>query len=316
MKAIQITEFGGPEVMKYLDLPEPTPVGSQVVLDVTAIGINYADTHQTENSYLSQQTLPLIPGMEVVGKMSDGSRVLALASTGGYCQKTLVNPRTVIPLPEQVSDGAALAMMVQGTTAYLILKEMAHVKPGESVVVHAGAGGVGSIAIQLAKLWGAYVIAVTSSDEKKKLCKELGADAVVDAGEADLKSALVAANKNKPVDIVLEMVGGTTFDQSLEALAPFGRLIFYGMASRQAPKNLAPGALMPKSQTVSGFWLVNALAKRELMQEVFMDLFGMIISGKLKPIVGATYPLSEAINAHRDMLARKTVGKIVLDPSK
>ncbi len=316
MKAIQITEFGGPEVMKYLDLPEPTPVGSQVVLDVTAIGINYADTHQTENSYLSQQTLPLIPGMEVVGKMPDGSRVLALASTGGYCQKTLVNPRTVIPLPEQVSDGAALAMMVQGTTAYLILKEMAHVKPGESVVVHAGAGGVGSIAIQLAKLWGAYVIAVTSSDEKKKLCTELGADAVVDASEADLKSALVAANKNKPVDIVLEMVGGTTFDQSLEALAPFGRLIFYGMASRQAPKNLAPGALMPKSQTVSGFWLVNALAKRELMQEVFMDLFGMIISGKLKPIVGATYPLSEAINAHRDMLARKTVGKIVLDPSK
>ena len=316
MKAIQITEFGGPEVMKYLDLPEPTPVGSQVVLDVSAIGINYADTHQTENSYLSQQTLPLIPGMEVVGKMPDGSRVLALASTGGYCQKTLVNPRTVIPLPEQVSDGAALAMMVQGTTAYLILKEMAHVKPGDSVVVHAGAGGVGSIAIQLAKLWGAYVIAVTSSDEKKKLCKELGADAVVDAGEADLKSALVAANKNKPVDIVLEMVGGTTFDQSLEALAPFGRLIFYGMASRQAPKNLAPGALMPKSQTVSGFWLVNALAKRELMQEVFMDLFGMIISGKLKPIVGATYPLSEAINAHRDMLARKTVGKIVLDPSK
>ena len=316
MKAIQITEFGGPEVMRYIDLPDPTPAGSQVVLDVSAIGINYADTHQTENSYLSQQTLPLIPGMEVVGKMPDGARVLALASTGGYCQKTLVNPRTVIPLPDQVSDGAALAMMVQGTTAYLILKEMAHVKPGESVVVHAGAGGVGSIAIQLAKLWGAYVIAVTSSDEKKKLCKELGADAVVDAGEVDLKSVLLAANNNKPVDIVLEMVGGTTFDQSLEALAPFGRLIFYGMASRQAPKNLAPGVLMPKSQTVSGFWLVNALAKRELMQEVFMDLFAMIISGKLKPIVGATYPLSEAIQAHRDMLARKTVGKIVLDPSK
>jgi NADPH2:quinone reductase len=316
MKAIQITEFGGPEVMRYLDLPDPTPAGSQVVLDVSAIGINYADTHQTENSYLSQQTLPLIPGMEVVGKMPDGSRVLALASTGGYCQKTLVNPRTVIPLPDQVSDGQALAMMVQGTTAYLILKEMAHVKAGESVVVHAGAGGVGSVAIQLAKLWGAYVIAVTSSDEKKKLCKELGADEVVDAGVADLKGALLAANKNKPVDIVLEMVGGTTFDQSLEALAPFGRLIFYGMASRQAPKNLAPGVLMPKSQTVSGFWLVNALAKRELMQEVFMDLFGMIISGKLKPIVGATYPLSEAATAHRDMLARKTVGKIVLDPAK
>ena len=316
MKAIQITEFGGPEVMKYLDLPDPVPQGSQVVLDVTAIGINYADTHQTENSYLSQQKLPLIPGMEVVGKMPDGARVLALASTGGYCQKTIVNPRTVIPLPDSVSDGQALAMMVQGTTAYLILKEMAHVKPGESVVVHAGAGGVGSVAIQLAKEWGAFVIAVTSSDEKKKLCKELGADVVVDANEADLKSALVAANNNKPVDIVLEMVGGKTFDQSLAALAPFGRLVFYGMASRKAPENIAPGVLMPKSQTISGFWLVNALAKRELMQEVFMDLFTMIINGKLKPVVGATYPLSEAQAAHRDMLARKTVGKIVLDPTK
>lgn len=302
--------------MKYLELPDPTPAGSQVVLDVTAIGINYADTHQTENSYLAQQKLPLIPGMEVVGKMPDGSRVLALASTGGYCQKTVVSPRTVIPLPEQVSDGQALAMMVQGSTAYLILKEMAHVKAGESVVVHAGAGGVGSVAIQLAKEWGAFVIAVTSSDEKKKLCKELGADAVVDANEADLKSALLAANNNKPVDIVLEMVGGKTFDQSLAALAPFGRLVFYGMASRTAPENIAPGMLMPKSQSIIGFWLVNALAKRELMQEVFMDLFTMIISGKLKPVVGATYPLSEAQQAHRDMLARKTVGKIVLDPSK
>jgi len=302
--------------MKYLELPDPTPAGSQVVLDVTAIGINYADTHQTENSYLAQQKLPLIPGMEVVGKMPDGSRVLALASTGGYCQKTLVSPRTVIPLPAQVSDGQALAMMVQGSTAYLILKEMAHLKAGESVVVHAGAGGVGSVAIQLAKEWGAFVIAVTSSDEKKKLCKELGADAVVDANEADLKSALLAANNNKPVDIVLEMVGGKTFDQSLAALAPFGRLVFYGMASRTAPENIAPGMLMPKSQSIIGFWLVNALAKRELMQEVFMDLFTMIISGKLKPVVGATYPLSEAQQAHRDMLARKTVGKIVLDPSK
>ncbi len=302
--------------MNYLELPDPTPAGSQVVLDVTAIGINYADTHQTENSYLAQQKLPLIPGMEVVGKMPDGSRVLALASTGGYCQKTLVSPRTVIPLPEQVSDGQALAMMVQGSTAYLILKEMAHVKAGESVVVHAGAGGVGSVAIQLAKEWGAFVIAVTSSDEKKKLCKELGADAVVDSNEADLKSALLAANNNKPVDIVLEMVGGKTFDQSLAALAPFGRLVFYGMASRTAPENIAPGMLMPKSQSIIGFWLVNALAKRELMQEVFMDLFTMIISGKLKPVVGATYPLSEAQQAHRDMLARKTVGKIVLDPSK
>ena len=315
MKAIYVTEFGGPEVMKYLDLDEPVPAGIQVVLDVTAIGINYADTHQTENSYLSPQKLPLIPGMEVVGKMPDGSRVLALAATGGYCQKTLVSPKTVIPLPDKVSDGQALAMMVQGSTAHMILKKMGQIKAGESVVIHAGAGGVGSIAIQLAKLWGAFVIAVTSSDEKKKLCMELGADVVVDAGEADLAQALIKANNGKGVDLILEMVGGSTFDQSLDALAAFGRIVTYGMASRKAPKTLHPGALMPKSQSVIGFWLVNALADKELMAEVFMDLFGMIIGGKLKPVIGSTYPLSKAADAHRDMLARKTVGKIVLDPA-
>ena len=315
MKAIYVSEFGGPEVMKYVDLDEPVPAGSQVLLEVSAIGINYADTHQTENSYLSTQKLPLIPGMEVVGKMPDGSRVLALAATGGYCQKTLVSPKTVIPLPDKVSDGQALAMMVQGSTAHMILKKMGQIKAGESVVIHAGAGGVGSVAIQLAKLWGAFVIAVTSSDEKKKLCMELGADVVVDAGEADLAAALIKANNGKGVDLILEMVGGTTFDQSLDALAAFGRIVFYGMASRKAPKTLHPGALMPKSQSVIGFWLVNALADKELMAEVFMDLFGMIISGKLKPVIGSTYPLSKAADAHRDMLARKTVGKIVLDPA-
>ena len=315
MKAIYITEFGGPEVMKYLDLPEPVAAGSQVLLEVSAIGINYADTHQTENSYLSTQKLPLIPGMEVVGKMPDDSRVLALATTGGYCQKTLVNPKTVIPLPDKVSDGQALAMMVQGSTAHMILKKMGQIKAGESVVIHAGAGGVGSVAIQLAKLWGAFVIAVTSSDEKKKLCMQLGADVVVDAGEADLAQALIKANNGKGVDLILEMVGGTTFDQSLDALAAFGRIVFYGMASRKPPKSLQPGALIPKSQSVIGFWLVNALSDKDLMAEVFMDLFGMIISGKLKPVIGSTYPLSKAADAHRDMLARKTVGKIVLDPA-
>jgi len=315
MKAIYITEFGGPEVMKYVDLPEPVPAGSQVLLDVSAIGINYADTHQTENSYLSTQKLPLIPGMEVVGKMPDGSRVLALAATGGYCQKTLVNPKTVIALPDKVSDGQALAMMVQGSTAHMILKKMGQIKAGESVVIHAGAGGVGSVAIQLAKLWGAFVIAVTSSDEKKKLCMALGADVVVDANEADLTAALIKANNGKGVDLILEMVGGSTLDQSLEALAAFGRLVVYGMASRKAPKAIHPGALMPKSQSVIGFWLVNAFADKELMAEVFMYLFGMIITGKLKPVIGSTYPLSKASDAHRDMLARKTVGKIVLDPA-
>ncbi len=315
MKAIQITQFGGPEVMKYVDLPDPVASGDDVVMDVTAIGINYADTHQTEDSYLSKQTLPLIPGMEVVGRLPNGQRVLALAAGGGYCQKTLVNPKQVIPLPDQVSDGAALSMMVQGITAYHILKTLGHFKAGESVVVHAGAGGVGSLAIQLAKLWGGFVIAVTSSDEKKKLCLELGADVVVDANAEDMNAALRAANNGKSVDLILEMVGGKTFDQSLEALAMFGRIVIYGMASRQMPTPVHPATLMGKSKTIAGFWLVNCLGKKELMQDVFVELFGLIISGKLKPVVGATYPLSQAVEAHQAMLARKTVGKIVLNPA-
>lgn len=316
MKAIQITKFGGPEVMQLTELPDPIAGAGEEILDVTAIGINYADTHQTEDSYLAKQTLPLIPGIEVVGTTTSGKRVLSFVGQGGYASKVSVASATLIPIPDGVSDGAALAMAVQGTTAFHIIKTVGHFKKGESVVVHAGAGGVGSIAIQLAKFWGAFVIAVTSSDEKKKLCIELGADAVVDAKAEDLKSALIAANNGKPVDLILEMVGGKTFDQSLEALAPFGRIVFYGMASRQAPQLVHPGSLMHGSRTISGFWLMNCFGKKELLVDVLIELFGLIVGGKLKPHVGGTYPLSAAADAHRAMLSRATTGKIVLDPKR
>lgn len=314
MKAIQITEFGGPEVMKFIDIADPVAGVGTEVLDVSAIGINYADTHQTENSYLSEQKLPLIPGMEVVGTLPDGRRVLALAPFGGYCQKTLVDPKQVISLPNAISDAQALSMMVQGLTAYHLLKTLGGLQPGQSVVVHAAAGGVGTIAIQLAKLWGGFVIAVTSSEEKKNLALQLGADVVVDAKESDLKSAIKAANGGKSVDLVLEMVGGTTFDQSLEALGTFGKIITYGMASRQSPKMIHPSQLMARSQSVSGFWLANCFGKPELVNKVLVELFDLIESGKLKPVIGATFPLSQAVKAHQSMLARESVGKIVLDP--
>jgi NADPH:quinone reductase len=313
MKAIQITEFGGPDVMQLVDLPDPIPGEGEVLLDVTAIGINYADTHQTENSYLSAQTLPLIPGIEVVGTQ-DGKRYLATATSGGYAEKTLANKAILFPIPDGVKDEEALCMLVQGTTAWHLLKTMAHVKAGESVVVHAAAGGVGTIAIQLAKMWGAKVIAVTSSDEKGALAKSLGADEVVDANSENLAAALRSANGGKRVDIVLEMVGGSAFDQSLLALADFGRLITFGMASRTAPTPVHPGSLMHGSKTISGFWLANCFGKKELMDDVIEELFGLIVAGKLKPVIGGTYPLSEAAVAHRAMLARGTTGKIVLKP--
>ncbi len=316
MKAIQITKFGGPDVMELVDLPDPIASDGEELIDVSCIGINYADTHQTENSYLSKQTLPLIPGLEVVGKTASGRRVLASATTGGYAQKALSPKAMCVDIPNGVSDEQAIAMLVQGTTAWHILKTMAHVKPGESVVVQAGAGGVGTLAIQLAKMWGAKVIAVTSSDVKNDLVKSLGTDATVDANSADLAGAMIAANGGKRVDIVLEMVGGKTFDSSLEVLAPFGRLITFGMASRTAPTAIHPGVLMGGTKTVAGFWLSHCFGKKELMGDVLSELFALISSGALKPVIGATYGLSEAKLAHQAMLARQTTGKVTLDPRR
>lgn len=313
MRAIQISEFGGPDVMKLVELTDPIPNAGEVLLDVTAVGINYADTHQTENSYLSPQTLPLVPGIEVVGT-HDGNRYLASVSSGGYAEKAVAHKAVIFPIPDSVTDEQALCMLIQGTTAWHLLKTMGHLQTGESVVIHAAAGGVGTIAIQLAKLWGAKVIAVTSSDEKSALATSLGADVVVDAKSEDLGSALRAANGGKGVDIVLEMVGGTTFDQSLLALGDFGRLLTFGMASRTAPTPVHPGSLMHGSKTISGFWLANCFGKKEMMNDVIDELFALVAEGKLNPVIGSTYPLDQAGEAHKAMLSRSTTGKIVLKP--
>lgn len=314
MKAIQITAFGGPESMLFVDLPDPIPGEGQEVINVTSIGINFADTHQTENSYLSPQRLPLVPGIEVVGTTASGVRVLTPVASGGYAQKALAYSAGMIEIPDGVTDEQALCMLVQGSTAWHILKTVGHLKAGESVVIHAAAGGVGTIAIQLAKLWGAKVIAVASTQAKRDLAKSLGADVVIDADQEKLHGKILEANKGKKVDLVLEMVGGKTFDASLEALAPFGRLITYGMASRTAPTPIHPGLLMGGSKTITGFWLSHCFGSKELLNDVIVELFALVQSGKLKPIIGATFGLSQAVEAHKSMLARETTGKITLNP--
>ena len=314
MKAIQITAFGGPDSMHLVELPDPIAGQGQELIEVTSIGINYADTHQTENSYLSPQKLPMIPGLEVVGT-ANGRRVLAPVDGGAYAQKALAHSAAMIEIPVGVSDEQALCMLVQGTTAWHTLKTVGHIKPGETVLIHAAAGGVGTIAIQLAKLWGAKVIAVASTDSKRALATSLGADVVIDSDQDKLLAAILAANNGKPVDLVLEMVGGKTFDASLEALAPFGRLITFGMASRTAPTPVHPGALMGGTKTITGFWLAHCFGKKELLHDVVVDLFSLVIDGKLKPVIGATFGLSEATKAHEAMLARETTGKITLNPA-
>ena len=314
MRAVQITEFGGPEVLQVLDLPDPVPGDGLQLVEVTSAGINYADTHQVEDSYLSKTELPLVPGTEVVGTLPDGTRVAAFAMGGGYAEKALVYPAMSFPLPDGVSDGQALSLMVQGLTAWHLLRTSTHLQPGESVVVHAAAGGVGTLAVQLAKAWGAgNVIGVASSDEKRALAASLGADTTVDAGEPDLKSALEAANGGKKVDIVLEMVGGPTFDSSLAALAPFGRLATFGMASRTPPKPVHAGELMSRSRAVVGFWLAHCFARPDLLQPQMAELLAMVEAGTLKPVVGGTYPLSDVRRAHEDLRSRASQGKLVLD---
>ena len=316
MKAIQVNRFGGPEVMEYVDVADPSPKPNEELIVVTSIGINYADTHQIENGYLSPQTLPLTPGLEVVGHTNSGRRVLAAVEHGGYAQKALANKALVIDIPDGITDAQALCMLVQGSTAWHILKTVGHLSPDETVVIHAAAGGVGTMAIQLAKLWGARVIAVASSTNKQELAKSLGADVTMDANVDDLAAAMLAANNGKRIDLVLEMVGGKTFDDSLAVLAPFGRVVTYGNASRTAPTAVHPGSLVTGTKTITGFWLANCFGHKELLQDVISELFTLVLAGKITPVIGATYPLSQAVLAHQDMLARKTFGKVTLDPSK
>ncbi|WP_369134311.1 zinc-binding alcohol dehydrogenase family protein [Modestobacter sp. I12A-02662] len=323
MRAVQITRFGGPEVLDVVDLPDPVPGEGQQLYDVSAAGINFADTHQTENSYLAPQELPLVPGAEFVGMPADGGpRVVGLLAGGGYAQKVAASPRLTWPVPDGVTDDQALAVVLQGTTAWHLLRTSAHLSPGESVVVIAGAGGVGSLAVQLAQRWGAgRVIATASSAEKRALAEELGADATVDPALADddpkqFTAALREANGGRKVDVVLEMTGGNVFDGSLSALAPFGRLVAYGTAGRVPPKPVDPHALMGTSRAVLGFWLAHCFSRPKMLDEAIGELLPLVAEGALRPVAGGQYPLSAVREAHQDLLARRSTGKLVLDPRR
>lgn len=312
---MQITEFGGPETMVVRDLPDPQPAEGEVVMDVLAAGVNYADTHQTEDSYLAKQSLPLIPGGEVVARDESGRRLLGLVASGGYAEKIAADPRMMFPMPDTVTDAQALTTLVQGATAWHLLRTSTHLQAGETVVVHAGAGGVGTLAIQLAKSWGAgRVIATASSEEKRALTLELGADVAIDSRAPDLETALREANEGGRVDIVLEMTGGRVFDQSLAALAPLGRLAVFGMAGRTLAAAIDPAVLMRRSTAVIGFWLAHVAQRPYLLAEAVTDLMRLIADGSIRPIVGETYPLERAADAHRALLDRTSVGKLVIDP--
>ncbi|WP_409490635.1 zinc-binding alcohol dehydrogenase family protein [Amycolatopsis sp. cmx-11-12] len=319
MRAVQVTEFGGPEVLNLVDLPDPVPGPGQLLVEVDRIGVNYADTHQAENSYLAPSKLPLVPGGEVVGRTADGKRVVALLNGGGgYAERAVADEVTAFAVPDGIDDLTALSFIVQGTTASLLLRKSAHLEPGESVVVHAAAGGVGSIAVQLAKAWGASrVIATASSDEKRGLALELGADVAIDSRAENMTDALREANGGKRVDVVLDMTGGTVTDQSIAALAPFGRLAFYGMASREQPKPIEARNLLGHSTTVAGMWLPHAFKlPGNVFGRTLDELFSLALAGQIRAVAGGEYALSDARAAHEALRSRGTAGKLLLDPTK
>jgi NADPH2:quinone reductase len=238
-----------------------------------------------------------------------------MCGTGGYAEYATAPAALTVPIPDGVDDGTALALLLQGLTAWHLYRTSARIREGESVVVHAGAGGVGSLAVQLGRSMGAgRVIATASTEEKRALARELGADAAVDGAPEGLADRLVAANLDRRVDVVFEMAGGEVFEQSLHALAPFGRIVAYGNASGE-PNAVQTGRLMRRSAAVVGFWLMHCVGRPEMVAGPLADLFARAARGELRAIVGATYPLGEAARAHTDMQARRTTGKLLLDPA-
>lgn len=324
MRAIQFTEYGGPEVLKLVSLDKPKPTGREVLIEIKAIGVNYADTARREGQYVVRTPLPFVVGAEIAGVVVEtgpdvqllkvGSPVVTLIESGGYAEFALADERAVFPLPEGTDFTQAVALPLQGLSAYHILKTTGRLAEGESVLIHAAAGGVGLLAVQLAKLFGAgQVIATASSAEKLALAKSMGADVLVNYTETEWEKQVLEATGNKGVNLALEMVGGEVFHKTLACMAVFGRMVIYGVASGE-PSQFYPSSLMRKNQTVSGFFLTNILRKPQAIQSSMQDMLGWLNTGQLKLTIGGVYPLEQAQEVHRLLQSRKTSGKLVLTP--
>jgi NADPH:quinone reductase len=315
VKAIQIQEFGGPEILRHVDIEEPVPAPGEVLVDVARSGINFADTHATRNDYLAEQSLPLIPGAEISGRTPDGKRVAAILSGGAYAEKVAVPAAMLVPVPDEVDDDQAAALLLQGLTALALVRRCARIESGETIVVEAAAGGTGSLSVQLAKAAGAKVIGLASSEEKRALVQRLGADATVDSRSEDLGAAIREANGGERVDAVLQMSGGEAFDAELGVLAPMGRMVVFGIASREQ-RDVSTAALLRGSKAVIGFWLVHLLMRQKEVIPMIGELLSAVAGGELQVTIGGVYPLSEAARAHEDLIGRRTSGKLLLDPAK
>jgi NADPH2:quinone reductase len=324
MKAIQVNEFGNPNVLELVEIERPAPGEGEVLVEVKAAGINYADTMRRRNEYLEETPLPFVPGSEIAGVIAEvgagvedakeGDQVVTLLGIGGYAGYAVAPARNLIPLPEGMDFDSAAAVPLQGLTAYHVLKTSGMLEEGESVLVHAAAGGVGTLAVQMAKLMGADpVIATASTAEKLDLARNLGADVLIDYTEEDWPQQVCEATGGAGADVILEMVGGEFVQKNLECLAAFGRMVVYGAASGERG-TLVPMDLMRHNQIVAGFYLPQIMIRPELFRLSLEKVLGWIDSGEVELTIGARYPLEEAREAHEALEGRRTIGKIVLNP--
>jgi NADPH2:quinone reductase len=322
MKAIQVKQVGGPEALELVELPVPRPKPNEVVIKLVASGVNFIDVYQREGRY--KVLLPFVIGQEGAGTVSaagadvkgikPGDKVAWTAIMGSYAEFAAVPADRVVAIPAAVSEKQAAATMLQGMTAHYLSHDTYPLKRGETALVHAAAGGVGLLLVQMAHNLGARVIATVSTEEKAKLAREAGADEVILYTQTDFESQTKRLTANQGVDVVYDSVGKTTFDQGLNVLRPRGMMVLYGGSSGAVPPFDLIGLTQKGSLYVTRPALGNFIASREELVARSNAVFGMIAAGKLKLRIDHTYPLSEAQQAHRDLESRKTTGKLLLIP--
>ncbi|RKH72642.1 quinone oxidoreductase [Corallococcus interemptor] len=319
MKAIRYHQLGGPEVLRWEDAPEPVPGPGQVLLRVHAAGVNFADTERRRGLYDAQVPLPRILGSEAAGVVRAvgpgvdaswvGRRVVALTKQA-YAEAALAPVEQLLVLPPEVSFEEAAALLVQGLTAYHVVHTVGRVEAGQTVLIHAAAGGVGLLAVQLAKAAGARVIGTVSGEAKAKLARDVGADDVIRYDREDVAASVRELTGGRGVERVLDSVGASTWQASLDALAPFGHLVSYGNASGHPP-HVEVESLYAKSLTVSAYWL-HTPTPPEVQRKAREALLAEVVAKRLRLVVGLSLPLSRAEEAHRQLEGRGTVGKVVL----
>ncbi len=295
------------------------------MIEVESAGLNYADIMMRRGLYQGGPKPPFIPGFEAAGHiaacgekvvhLATGQRVVAMTGIGSYAQFVSVPASRVIPLPDSVSFDEGAAFPAQYLTAYFCLHDCGKVSAGQTVLIHAAAGGVGTAAIQLAKLAGAQVIATASSNEKLDLCKRLGADHVVNYKTTDFLEVVKEVTRGKGVEVVLESVGGEVYEKSQQALATFGRLVVFGCASGVAGRT-DPIDLLFRNKSVIGFHLGRYTADREAMTRATSAMFPAWHARKLKPVIGRTFPLNQAAGAQNWITDRRSIGKVIIKPKE